>query len=95
MDDAIHIKISGDVIAEVLSPSRFRIVHMDNESDNTNLGVGKEVMLFDRKELKQLAMSKIIDYQAINHREGIVTLASEIDGVSKGMCLYLQGIERH
>ena len=92
MDDAIHIKISGDVIAEVLSPSRFRIVHMDNESDNTNLGVGKEVMLFDRKELKQLAMSKIIDYQAINHREGIVTLASEIDGVSKGMCLYLQGI---
>lgn len=90
MDDAIHIKISGDKIVEVLSPSKFRIIHMDNISDNTNLGVDKEVMLFDMKTSKQLGVCGIIDYQAVNHREGIVTLDRNVPNVSVGTCLYLQ-----
>lgn len=94
MDDAIHIKISGDAITEIISPSKFKIAHMDNISDNTNLGIGKEVMLFNAKNSRQIAMCKIIDYNPLNHREGIVTIDKDIHNLSKDVKLYLQANDK-
>lgn len=91
MDDAIHIKISGDDIKEILSPRKFRIGHKDILWDNTNLDVGKEIMLFDSKSLKQLAICNIVEYEAINSREGIVTIDQDIPDISLDVCVYLQG----
>ncbi len=93
MDDAIHIKMSGDEIKEIYSPRRFKIAHKDIMWDNTNLGTGKEVMLFDLKSSKQLAMRKIASYEPINYREGIVTLDDDVSGLNENVCLYLQSDE--
>ncbi len=89
LDDAIHIKISGDRIEEVESPRKFRITHMDTR-DNTNLGIGKKVMVFDPEEKKQLAMAVITDFEHIDHREGWVTLNKGINGIKTGDRIYLQ-----
>jgi hypothetical protein len=92
LDDAIHIKISGDKIEEVVSPRKVRIAHMDTR-DNTNLGAGKTVMVFDPEENKQLAMAVIVDFEHIDHRRGWVTLDKDIDKLKEGVCLYLQAVD--
>ncbi len=90
MDDAIHTKISGDIITEVLSPTRFRICHMDIGCDNTNLAEGLTVMVFDREKNRQLAMCRIADYEPLNFREGIATLDTPVNEAAEGTSLYLQ-----
>ncbi len=89
LDDAIHIKISGDKVEEVASKCKMRIVHMDT-NDNTNLGIGKKVMVFDAEENKQLAIAVIKDFEHINHRSGWVTLDREVENLRIGTRLYLQ-----
>jgi len=89
LDDAIHIKISGDRIEEVESPRKFRITHMDTR-DNTNLGIGKSVMVYDPEAKNQLEMAVITDFEHIDHRRGWVTINKDVKGVKKGVLLYLQ-----
>ncbi len=89
LDDAIHIKISGDRVEEVESPRKFRIAHMDTR-DNTNLGIGKKVMVFDPDKNRQLAMAVITDFEHIDHRRGWVTIDQDVDGIKAGDRLYLQ-----
>jgi len=89
LDDAIHIKISGDKVEEVASKRKIRIAHMDT-NDNTNLGIGKKVMVFDAEENKQLAMAVIMDFEHIDHRRGWVTLDKDVENLKVGTRLYLQ-----
>ena len=89
LDDAIHIKMSGDRVEEVVSARKVRISHMDTR-DNTNLGIGKTVMVFDPEENKQLAMALITDFEHLDHRRGWVTFDKDIDNLKPGTCLYLQ-----
>lgn len=89
MDDAIHIKISGDRITEIKSPQRFRIAHMDIAWDNTNLGTGKRIMIFNPETSEQTDTCTIIKYVPINYREGMVTVDRDIDGLKEGHCVYL------
>jgi len=89
LDDAIHIKISGDRITEVAAPNKFKIVHLDF-GDNTNLNTGKKVMVFNLTENKQLAMATIKDFKHIDYRTGWVTLDQDVAGVQTGDALYLQ-----
>ena len=93
MDDAIHIKMSGDAITEVLAPNKFRIAHKDILWDNTNLGTGKKVMVFTPETSMQLAECAIADYRPINCREGIVTLDKDVAEADTKTCLYLQSDE--
>lgn len=89
LDDAIHIKMSGDKVEEVASSRKMRITHMDTR-DNTNLGIDKTVMVFDAEENKQLAMAVITDFEHIDHRSGWVTLDQDIENLKVGTRLYLQ-----
>ena len=89
LDDAIHIKMSGDVVQEIASARKMRIAHMDTR-DNTNLGIGKTVMVFDPEENKQLAMAVITDFEHTDHRQGWVTLDQDIENLKVGVRLYLQ-----
>lgn len=89
LDDGIHIKMSGDIVQEVASSQKVRISHMDTR-DNTNLGIGKTVMVFDAEENKQLAMAVIADFEHINHRQGWVTFDKDVEGIKVGTRLYLQ-----
>jgi len=89
LDDAIHIKISGDKVEEVASARKFRVSHMDTR-DNTNLGIGKTVMVFDPGENRQLAMAVITDFEHLDHRRGWVTLDKDIENIKPGIRLYLQ-----
>lgn len=93
MDDAIHIKMSGDAITEIQSPRKFRIAHKDILWDNTNLATGKKVMLFDLEKNRQLAECTIQHYQPINYREGIVTLDKDVAQADKNTAIYLQSDE--
>lgn len=89
LDDAIHIKISGDKVEEVASARKFLVSHMDTR-DNTNLGIGKTVMVFDPEENRQLAMAVITDFEHLDHRRGWVTLDKDIGNIKPGIRLYLQ-----
>ena len=89
LDDAIHIKMSGDKVEEVASARKFRVSHMDTR-DNTNLGIGKTVMVFDPEGNRQLAMAVITDFEHLDHRRGWVTLDKEIENIKPGIRLYLQ-----
>ncbi len=89
LDDAIHIKMSGDRVEEVASARKVRITHMDTR-DNTNLGIGKIVMVFDAEENRQLAMVVIADFEHIDHRSGWVTLEKDVENLRVGVRLYLQ-----
>ena len=89
LDDAIHIKMSGDRVEEVASARKMRMTHMDTR-DNTNLGIGKTVMVFDPEENRQLAMAVITDFEHIDHRRGWVTLDRDIENLKTGTRLYLQ-----
>ena len=90
MDDAIHIKISGDWIKEVASPRRVRIEHMDIIRDNTNLAEGKRVMVYDHENERELATAEILGYEPIDYRNGWVTLDQDIPDMSEGNSLYLE-----
>lgn len=90
MDDAIHIKISGDAVTEVLAPNRFKIAHKDIAWDNTQLDKGKRILVFDLRTMNQLALCTIADYVPLNYREGIVTTDTAIEGLSADACIYLQ-----
>ena len=89
LDDAIHIKMSGDKVEEVASARKFRVSHMDTR-DNTNLGIAKTVMVFDPEENRQLAMAVITDFEHLDHRRGWVTLDKDIENIKPGIRLYLQ-----
>lgn len=89
LDDSIHIKISGDLVGEVASARKVRITHMDT-MDNTNLGEGKTVMVFDPVENRQLAMAEIVKFESINHRSGWATLDQDVEGMKVGTRFYLQ-----
>ena len=89
LDDAIHIKISGDKVEEVASARKLRVSHMDTR-DNTNLGIGKTVMVFDPEENRQLAMAVITDFEHLDNRRGWVTLDKDIENIKPGIRLYLQ-----
>lgn len=93
MDDAIHIKMSGDAIKEILATNKFKIEHKDILWDNTNLGKGKKVMVFNPETSKQLAACTITDYEPLNYREGIVTLDKNVAEADTKTCLYLQSDE--
>lgn len=93
MDDAIHIKMSGDAIKEILATNKFKIEHKDILWDNTNLGKGKKVMVFNPETSKQLAECTITDYEPLNYREGIVTLDKNVAEADTKTCLYLQSNE--
>lgn len=93
MDDAIHIKMSGDAIKEILAANKFKIEHKDILWDNTNLGKGKKVMVFNPETSKQLAECTITDYEPLNYREGIVTLDKNVAEADTKTCLYLQSDE--
>lgn len=93
MDDAIHIKMSGDAIKEILATNKFKIEHKDILWDNTNLGKGKKVMVFNPETSKQLAECTITDYEPLNYREGIVTLDKKVAEADTKTCLYLQSDE--
>ena len=93
MDDAIHIKMSGDAIKEILATNKFKIEHKDILWDNTNLGKGKKVLVFNPKTSKQLAECAITDYEPLNYREGIVTLDKNVAEADTKTCLYLQSDE--
>lgn len=93
MDDAIHIKMSGDAIKEILATNKFKIEHKDILWDNTNLGKGKKVMVFNPETSKQLAECTITDYEPLNYREGIVTLDKNVAEADTKTCLYLQSDE--
>lgn len=93
MDDAIHIKMSGDAIKEILATNKFKIEHKDILWDNTNLGKGKKVMVFNPETSKQLAECTITDYEPLNYREGIVTLDQNVAEADTKTCLYLQSDE--
>ena len=93
MDDAIHIKMSGDAIKEVFAQNKFKIEHKDILWDNTNLGKGKKVMVFNPETSKQLAECTITDYEPLNYREGIVTLDKKVAEADTKTCLYLQSDE--
>lgn len=93
MDDAIHIKMSGDAIKEILATNKFKIEHKDILWDNTNLGKGKKVMVFNPETYKQLAECTITDYEPLNYREGIVTLDKNVAEADTKTCLYLQSDE--
>lgn len=93
MDDAIHIKMSGDAIKEILATNKFKIEHKDILWDNTNLGKGKKVMVFNPETSKQLAECAITDYEPLNYREGIVTLDKNVAEADTKTCLYLQSDE--
>lgn len=93
MDDAIHIKMSGDAIKEILAANKFKIEHKDILWDNTNLGKGKKVMVFNPETSKQLAECTITDYEPLNYREGIVTLDKKVAEADTKTCLYLQSDE--
>jgi hypothetical protein len=90
MDDAIHIKISGDWITEVISPRRVKIRHMDIAWDNTNLGPGKRVMVYDHDSKRELATATIVDYQAIDYRQAWVTLDRDVPDMAVQDSLYLE-----
>lgn len=90
MDDAIHIKISGDIIKEVESPDRFRILHSDIMWDNTNLGKGLEIMIYDPDTKRQKALCRITDYSPVNYREGWVTVDAPVAWLKPGDMVYLQ-----
>ena len=90
MDDAIHVKISGDKIIEVGSPGKVRICHMDVITDNTNLGTGKRVMIFSPSSNRQLAMSVISGIEYIDYRNAWITFEENVPGIKAGDCLYLQ-----
>ena len=93
MDDAIHIKMSGDAIKEILATNKFKIEHKDILWDNTTLGKGKKVMVFNPETSKQLAECTITDYEPLNYREGIVTLDKNVAEADTKTCLYLQSDE--
>lgn len=93
MDDAIHIKMSGDAIKEILATNKFKIEHKDILWDNTNLGKGKKVMVFNPETSKQLAECTITDYEPLNYREGIVTLDKNVAEADTKTCLYFQSDE--
>jgi hypothetical protein len=90
MDDSIHVKISGDWITKVASPRKVEIRHMDIAWDNTNLGAGKRVMVYDHDRKRELATARIDRYEAIDHRRGWVTLDREVPEIKTGDSLYLE-----
>jgi hypothetical protein len=89
MDDAIHIKISGDWITQVASPHRVKIRHMDIALDNTNVGTGKRVMVYDHDGKRELASATIARYQPLDYRTGWVTLDRDVPGMKVNDSLYL------
>lgn len=93
MDDAIHIKMSGDRITETESPRRFRISHMDISWDNTNLGSGKQIMIFNPETKEQIDTCTIATYEPINYREGTVTVNRDIKRLKEGQYIYLMPCE--
>ena len=90
MDDAIHIKISGDWITEVASPRRVKIRHMDIAWDGTNLAAGKRVMVYDHDRKRELATAEIVVYEPIDYRTGWVTLDQDVPEMSTGDSFYLE-----
>ncbi len=89
MDDSIHVKISGDWVREVASPTRLRIQHMDISLDNTNLGAGRRVLVYDHKGKRQLGLLRIAQYEPLDARSGWVTLEAEVPDIKPGDSLYL------
>jgi hypothetical protein len=90
MDDSIHVKISGDWITEVASPRRVRIRHMDIAWDNTNLGRGKRVLVYDHDDKREVATAFLAEYEAIDHRTGWVTLDRDVPEMGVKDSLYLE-----
>lgn len=84
---------SGKAIKEILATNKFKIEHKDILWDNTNLGKGKKVMVFNPETSKQLAECTITDYEPLNYREGIVTLDKNVAEADTKTCLYLQSDE--
>lgn len=89
MDDSIHVKISGDWVREVASARRVRIQHMDIALDNTNLGAGRRVMVYDHQGKRQLGLLRIAHYEPLDSRGGWVTLEADVPGITSGNSLYL------
>ncbi|MDG1729916.1 MAG: hypothetical protein P8K68_06920 [Algibacter sp.] len=89
LDDGIHIKISGDEIEKIVSSQKIKIRHMDTR-DNTNLGIGKRVMVYDPINKKELATAKILTFEYIDHKSGWVTLNQVVPDIKVGHILYLQ-----
>lgn len=89
MDDSIHVKISGDWVREVASPRRVRIQHMDIVLDNTNLGAGRRVLVYDHQRKRQLGLLRIAAYEPLDARSGWVTLEADVPGIKAGDSLYL------
>lgn len=90
MDDAIHIKTSGDWITQVESPRRVKIRHMDIAWDNTNLGEGKRVMVYDHDSKRELAVAVIVQCQPTDYRSGWVTLDRDVPEMAVDDSLYLE-----
>lgn len=93
MDDAIHVKMAGDKVSEVLAKNMIRTYCSDIVWNNTCLGEGKTVMIYDYELAKQLAMCRIVAYEPLNCREGICTLDQEVEGMKEGTFVYLQANE--
>ncbi len=89
MDDSIHVKISGDWVTEVASPRRLKIRHMDVTTDNTNLGAGRRVLVWDHGRKRELIQTRIAHYEPIDARTGWVTLATDAPGLKQRDSLYL------
>ena len=58
--------------------------------DNTNLGIGKTVMVYDPEQNRELGMAMIKDFEHLDHRSGWVTLDRNIENIKRGDRLYLQ-----
>lgn len=89
MDDSIHVKISGDWVREVATARRLRTQHMDISLDNTNLGPGRRVLVYDHQRKRQRGLLRIAHYEPLDSRGGWVTLEADVPGIKLGDSLYL------
>ena len=92
MDDAVHIKMSGDRVTAVASPRVCTIEHSDILWDNTNLGTGKRVMVFEKQTGRQLDTCVVMRYVPHDYRRGEVWLDHDVSGLREGMMLYLMPV---
>jgi len=82
--------LANIAFGQVVEPSqKIKIRHMDTR-DNTNLGIGKRVMVYDPINKKELATAKILTFEYIDYKSGWVTLNQDIPGIKVGHILYLQ-----
>lgn len=89
MDDSINIKISSEIVKEVLG-TRVRLAHGDIVTDDLVIRPGQSLLFLGGPAKRHLGYAKILAVERIRYREAWITLDTTIPGLAVGDLAFLR-----